>query len=67
MKYRSAFTEEQWEGVVSTWSIVEERARQVENKEVTPLLDSVETSRKRKKLSKELMALTKEFLDDFDR
>jgi len=67
MKYRSAFTEEQWEGVVSTWSIVEERARQVENKEVKPLLDSVETSRKRKKLSKELMALTKEFLDDFDR
>jgi len=32
MKYKSAFTEEQWEGMQKTWEIVEDRARVVEKK-----------------------------------
>ena len=32
MNYKSAFTPDQWEGMMKTWEIVEDRARRVERK-----------------------------------
>ena len=66
MKYKSAFSEEEWKGVVKTWGIVEERARTTEEAEVAPLARALEEARRRRKVAAELAELSGEFHDRFE-
>ena len=66
MKYKSAFTPEQWDGMQTTWEIVEERARDTERKEIKPLEDALKEGSRRRTLAKEIEQLSKEFIQEFD-
>ena len=66
LKYKEAFTDQDWNGVMKTWEIVEDRARTTEKQELDPLGEQLRFSEERLKKTNELANLCDEFLENFD-
>mmetsp|Transcript_12081 Transcript_12081/g.24686 ORF Transcript_12081/g.24686 Transcript_12081/m.24686 type:complete len:242 (-) Transcript_12081:23-748(-) len=66
LSYKSAFSPDQWEGMMKTWEIVEDRARTVEKKLLSPLEGQLKSSEKRMKRTIELAKLCDELLENYD-
>ena len=66
MNYKAAFSEDQWEGMMKTWEIVEDRARTVEKKLLSPLEGQLKSANKRLRKTNELAKLCDELLENYD-